>query len=214
MTTGYETELNPAWPPPAPAPVAPPARPRRSGWVTAAAVVLFVAGTLSAVMGLILLILGVAMGSSFTGMMEGQPGMSDVNTGAMSGFFTGFMLGFALIALLWAAAHVAAGVGVLAGRGWARITGMVLAVIGAAFSLLGLIGTIASLGATEAMMSDPEFAEIYGGATPEEMMGATIITSLLFIVPFVVGYLIVFVVLIRNGAFFDRPRSATSSGVL
>lgn len=200
--TGYETQ--PTWQAIAPPP------PRRSGWVTTAAVLLLAMGALSALFGLIFLIMGLAFGSAWTDLMSGQPGMpADVDLDALSGMMTGFLVAFAIIGLVWAAAHVATGVGVLGGRGWARITGLVLSLIGLAFSLLGLVGTFASIGAASAMMDDPDFRAQYGGYSPEELMAATILTGLLFFVPLVVSYVIILVALIRNGAFFDRPATAT-----
>lgn len=196
MTTG--SEALPA--------IGPIAAPHRSGWITTAAVVLLAAGTLSALFGLIFLILGVAAGSAWTELMSGQPGVEEgVDLEAMSGFLTGFMVGLAIITLAWATAHIAAGVGILAGRGWARVTGMVVSVLGFLLSLLGLVGTLASLGAATAMMGDPTFQEQAGGYSAEELMGATAITSVVFIGPFVVGYLIALIALIRHGAFFDPP---------
>lgn len=196
MTTGYETQ-------PAPQPIAPP---RRSAWVTTAAVVLLASGALSALFGLIFLILGLAFGSAWTELMTGQSGLPEgADVEAMSGFLTGFLVVIAIVTLAWAVAHVAAGVGILAGRGWARITGMVVSVLGFLFSLLGLVGTLASMSAASAMVDDPEFRAETGGYSPEELMAATIITSVVFILPFVVGYLIALIALIRNGAFFERP---------
>lgn len=201
MTTGYETQ-------PAPQPVV---APRRSGWVTTAAVVLLASGTLSALFGLIYLILGLASGPAWTELISGQPGVpAEVDVEAMSGFLIGFMVAIALVTLAWSAAHIAAGVGILAGRGWARITGMVVSVLGFLLSLLGLVGTLASMGAASAIADDPELRAETGGYSPEELMAATIITGVVFILPFVVGYLIVLVALIRNGPFFERPARVTA----
>ena len=201
MATGFET-------PPAPEPIA---AARRSGWVTTAAVVLLVAGTLSALFGLIFLILGLAGGSAFTDLMTGQPGMpEDVDLEAISSVMTGVMVVIGVITLAWAAAHVAAGVGILAGHGWARVTGMVVSVLGFLLSLLGLVGTIASMSAASAIADDPELRAQTGGYSAEELMAATVITSVVFILPFVVGYLIALIALIRNGAFFDRSARVTA----
>ncbi|MEP7082571.1 MAG: hypothetical protein ABI841_06295 [Chloroflexota bacterium] len=193
--TGYGV---PAWAPPQPI-----ARPRRSGWVTTAAVLLLLVGTLSALGGVLLLVLALALGPAWTDILAAEPGMpEDVNPEAVAGMMTGIFLAFAVIALGWAAGHVAAGVGILAGRGWARITGIVLAVIGLLFSLLLLALTLGSYGMTEAMMQDPQFRDLYGPGYTTDMMGASLVMSLLFVVPWLIGYLIVLVVLIRNGAFF------------
>jgi hypothetical protein len=200
MTTGYVM-------PPAPEPIA---LPRRSGWVTTTAVVLFVAGALSGLVGLVFLILGLAGGSAFTDLMTGQPGMpEDVDIEAMSRVVTGVMGVIGAITLAWAAAHVAAGVGILAGRGWARVTGMVVSILGFLVSLLALVGTLASWGtASSVIMEDPVFLEEAGGYSAGELMTATIITSVVFIGPFVIGYLIAAIALARNGRFFDRRARA------
>lgn len=196
--------VQPTWEEPVSAAPMPPPAPRRSGWVTTAAVILLVVGALSALFGLIFLIVGVAFGPGFVEMLEAQPdASSDVDFGAVSGVFTAVMVGVGIVAVIWAVAHIAAGVGILAGRGWARITGIVLSVIGVLFSLLGLVGTVASLDATSRLMLDPEFQELYG-RTSEGMVGASMVTSVLFTLPFVIGYLIALIALIRNGPFFDR----------
>jgi hypothetical protein len=199
--------IQPVWEEPVSAALVPPPAPRRSGWVTTAAVVLLVVGALSALLGLVFLIIGLAFGPGFAEMMETAPGApTDVDFAAASGILTGVMVGVGIVSIVWAATHIAAGVGILGGRGWARITGIVLSVIGLLFSLLGLVGTVLSLDATSQLMLDPEFQELYGPAS-EGMVGASMVTSVLFTLPFVIGYLITLIALIRNGPFFDR-RSA------
>jgi hypothetical protein len=201
MATGFETH-------PALQPIAPP---RRSGWVTTAAVVLLAAGTLSALFGLIFLILGLAGGSAFTDLMAGQPGMpEDVDLEAVSSVMIGVMVVMGVITLAWAAAHVAAGVGILGGHGWARVTGMVVSVLGLLLFLLALVGALTSMSAASAIANDPELRAQAGGYSAEELMAATVITSVIFILPFVVGYLIALIALIRNGAFFDRSARVTA----
>jgi hypothetical protein len=195
MTTGYEA-------PPALQQIS---APRRSGWVTTAAVVLLAIGTLSALFGLICLIIGLAFGPALTEMVMLEPGASgDVDPTAMSGMLTGVMVAFGIVSLAWAAGHVAAGVGVLGGHAWARITGMVLAIIGLLIVLLALLAVIASFGYAATMLQDPAMRDLYGGAASDEVIGAAIVTNILFMTPFILGYLIVLIVLIRNGSFFDR----------
>ncbi|HEV3484936.1 MAG TPA: hypothetical protein VG106_05990 [Vicinamibacterales bacterium] len=218
MTSEYPAQPTSAWEPPADAPpgqYAPPApsAPRRSGWITTSAVILLAIGAITGLFSLVFVLLGVVLGSAMSDLMTlsvesgiDAPDQAAVET--MSGFMTGFFIAFAIIGLVWAVAHVAAGVGILGGRGWARITGMVLAIIGILFSALGLLGIIASVGMTEAMLDDPAFRDLYGpGLTPESMSGALIV-NVLFIAPFLIGYVITLVALIRNGAFFDRRRVA------
>ncbi len=211
MTTGETTGYGaaPAWP----AAPQPAARPRRPGWVTTAAVLMLVVGTLSALIGVVLLVMGLALGPAWMELMADQPGMETVSPEAVTGMMTGFFVIVAVISLVWAAGHVAAGVGTLAGRGWARITGIVLSVIGLLFSLLLVALTLGSYGMTEQMMQDPQFRDLYGPGYTPEMMGTSILVSMLFIVPWLIGYVIVLVVLIRNGAFFNRPSAAVSQPI-
>jgi hypothetical protein len=206
VTTGHETgwETAPAWPtPPQPA-----AAPRRPGWVTTAAVLMLVVGTLSALIGVVLLVMALAFGPAWMELMAGQPGMETVSPEAATGMMTAFFIIIAVISLAWAAGHVAAGVGVLAGRGWARITGIVLSVMGLLYSLLLVALTVGSFGMTAEIMQDPELRDLYGPGYTPEMMGTSILLSMLFILPWLIGYVVVLVVLIRSGAFFNRPVAA------
>lgn len=186
-------------PPPAAAPSA-----RRSRWVTAAGVMLLTAAGLSGLLGLIMVLLGVALGPALVDMMPPDPGMPAAEMDAMSGIFTGVMVGLGIIALIWAATHVAAGVGILGGRGWARITGIVLSLIGLLFASLALLTGLLSSGTTESMMQDPMFRDLYAGMSPEQAALESLLFTVSFTVPFIIGYLIVLVTLIRSGAFFDR----------
>jgi hypothetical protein len=198
----------PVWEEPVSAALVRPPAPQRSGWVTTAAVVLLVVGALSALVGLIVLIIGLAFGPGFGELMEPDTGItSGMNMGAVTGMFTGLMVGIGIVALLWAGSHIAAGVGILSGRGWARITGIVLSVIGLLFTVLGVVSTIATMSATSELPLDPEFQETFGPTT-DAMVGTSVVTSLLFTLPFVIGYVIALVALMRNGAYFDRPRAA------
>lgn len=212
MTVGYEPQ--PAWESPqgsSPPPSLP--RERRSGWVTTSAIVLLVIGALSALFSLLALLMGALFGSMWTDLMSTVPvegsgfegGSLDPGTAeAMGGFMTGFMIGIAIIGVIWSAAHIAAGVGILGARGWARITGIVLAVIGILFSALGLVGVVASIGMSSAMVNDPAFRDIYGSEFTAETMGSALLLNVLMILPFAIGYVIVLVALIRNGRFFER----------
>jgi hypothetical protein len=131
--------------------------------------------------------------------------METVSPEAATGMMTAFFIIIAVISLAWAAGHVAAGVGVLAGRGWARITGIVLSVMGLLYSLLLVALTLGSFGMTAEIMQDPELRDLYGPGYTPDMMGTSILLSMLFILPWLIGYVVVLVVLIRNGAFFNRP---------
>ncbi|MCA1588283.1 MAG: hypothetical protein LC744_06445 [Chloroflexi bacterium] len=181
--------------------------------MTTAAVVMLLVGTLSALIGVVLLVMALAFGPAWMDLMAGQPGMETVSPEAVTGMMTGFFLVMAVLSLAWAAAHVAAGVGVLAGRGWARITGIVLSVIGLLFSLLVVALTLGSLAMSAEMMQDPQFRDLYGPGYTPDMMGASILMSMLFILPWLIGYVVVLVVLIRNGAFFNRPTAVVSQPI-
>jgi len=200
MTTGYDTQpAQPAWPPPPPAePVAAPP-PRRSGWVTTSAVILLIVATLSALIGVLMLVLGLALGPAWTDMLSGQPGMEGIDPATVSGIMTGSLVVVAFLALLWAAGTLAAGVGILGGRGWARILGIVLSIIGLLVTGLLLLSVIGSFGMTPQMLDDPSMGDI----TAEDLRTGSAI-SVAFVGAFVIGYLIVLVTLIRSGAFFAR----------
>lgn len=203
MATEYGTQ--PAWPPEPTPPTVPPAAQRRPGWVTTSAVLLLAVGALSALAGVLLLVVGFAFGSEWTDLLAGQPGMPEnVDMETASAVLTGVLIVIGVISLLWAIAHVAAGIGVLAGHGWARVTAIVLAVIGLLFSLGAVAVTIGGYQS----MSDPGFREATGLAVGDAT-AASLGVSLAFLLPFVIGYVIVLVALIRNGRFFTRPDSRT-----
>lgn len=205
MTTEHDSTA--AWQTTAPPPMAPP--PRRSGWVTAAAVVLITTGAIAALMGLMGLLAAFAFGSSWGDLMRGQPGVPpDVDIDAMVGVFAAVAIGFSVISLIWAAAHFAAGAGILGGREWGRITGIVLAILGGLLSLLFLALMLASFGAASEFATDPAFREELGAGYSAEMMGASFVMTVLMTVPFLIGYVVVLVVLIRNGAYFGRRPTA------
>jgi hypothetical protein len=113
--------------------VAPTARP---GSVTAAGVTLIVLGVLALLLGLLFLLGGAIFAGAAGGGVE-IPETPGVPTGMFTAF-AGFILVFALIVLAWGAVQILTGIKVLGGRGWARVTGIVLAAIGALLSLGGL----------------------------------------------------------------------------
>lgn len=199
----------------APAPMPAAVAPRRSAWVTTTAVILLAIGALTGLFSLIMVLVGVVLGSAMGDLMSmsvqsgiAGPGSPDEATiEAASGMMTGFLVAFAVIGIIWAAAHVAAGIGILGGRGWARITGMVLSIIGLVFSVLGLVAMVASIGMTSAMLEDPTLRDMYGSELTPEMMTSGLVVNVLLIAPFAIGYVIALVTLIRSGAYFDRRSS-------
>lgn len=142
----------PAAPPPAPA--APPPAPvtssssatssasttgvepvRRPGMVTAGSITLIVLGALS-LLGGVLFMLG---GALFAGADSADAGVPPGLEG-MAGAFAGMLIFIAILILIYGALEIWAGINALGGRSWARITGIVLSVIGAALFIGGLLG--------------------------------------------------------------------------
>lgn len=110
-------------------PNAPGARP---GMVTAAGITLIVLGALTMVLALILL-LGAAIFAGAAGGVDTEvPGL-----GGMFGAFAGAIFIFVLIVLGFGALQLISGIKVLGGQSWARITGIVVAVIAGVLALAG-----------------------------------------------------------------------------
>jgi len=175
----------------------------RPGWATMAAVLLLSVGVLSAILGLMFLVTALAMGSVWGDMMRAQPGMpATIDTDAVGRVVGGMLIGISVVVLAWAAANLLAGIGILAGRGWARILGLVVASIGAVLSALAMAGMLWSWALTADMMRDPRFSELYGPYSPSDMIGAGVVMTLAFMLPFVVAYGLVLVGLMGSGRFF------------
>jgi hypothetical protein len=56
----------------------------------------------------------------------------------MMGAFAGLIVVFVVLIVCWGVLQIVAGVKAMGGRNWARITGIVVAIIGALFALSGL----------------------------------------------------------------------------
>jgi hypothetical protein len=166
------------------------------GTLIAAAVILFVAGALSALVGLVVL-----ASSAIYGQMPNTTGLSDEQFRASMSMTSGFAVAFGVAGVVAAAAHIGAGVGILRRAGWARIIGMVLAVLLILVSALFLIvmviamtqpassGTLAGSG-----MTAEQYRQLMGsvGAVIVGIFGVSL-----------VAYLFVLVALIRNGRAFS-----------
>ncbi|MGH2454948.1 MAG: DUF7144 family membrane protein [Candidatus Limnocylindria bacterium] len=114
---------------PAPPPVAAAERP---GHLLAAAVILIVLGVLVALIGAVLLLFGALFGS-----LADMPEIT-LQVGRLPDALGGFFVVLGLLILGYGVLQVATGIAVLPGRSWARITGMILASLGALFGLAGL----------------------------------------------------------------------------
>lgn len=99
----------------------------RPGMITGAGVTLIVLGVLTSLLGLLALLrVGLFAGAAV------MPGM-----GLMAAF-TGGIFFVALIVVAYGALQLYTGLNVLKGRSWARVTGIVLGIIGAVLALGGL----------------------------------------------------------------------------
>ena len=111
--------------------------PPRPGMVTAAGVVMIIFGALLSLLGVFALIGGAFISGSGSSLDSQFPGMGGVTAGAVGGVIIVFALIFLALGIL----DILAGANVFGGRGWARITGIVLAAIFAVISLLGIGGS-------------------------------------------------------------------------
>lgn len=121
-------------PPPAPVPAR-----ARPGSVTAAGVILVVLGVLVGLFGALSLLAGalfptVADSPEFRGQF-----------GTVSEALGGLLLGVGIVLLAYGVLQVVTGIFILPGRGWARISGLVVAVLGV---LIGLVGVLPGEGST------------------------------------------------------------------
>ncbi len=120
-------------PEPAPAAASPIPPGGRPGIVTGAGITLIVLGALTLLIALILL-LGAAIFAGAAGGVDTEvPGL-----GGMFGAFAGVIFLVVLIVLGFGALQVVSGIKVLGGRNWARITGLVVAVIAGVLALTGV----------------------------------------------------------------------------
>jgi len=123
----------PGWAPepsPAAASVAPPVRP---GAVTAASIVMIVIGVLVAVLGLLIVLAGSLLsgvgGTTFSGQFANFPAA-----------VAGLIVVIGAIFVAFGVLEVFSGIYLLRGRPWARITAIVLIVLGGLISLSGVLG--------------------------------------------------------------------------
>jgi hypothetical protein len=118
---------------------APPADSRpvvRTTEVTIAGIILLVLGALGILLGGAIMLGGAVVGNAYRDLILDQPGVTPDIANAVGGMIA--IVG--LILLAWSLAYVAAGIGGLRGREWGRILGIVVAIIGVLFWLLGLAG--------------------------------------------------------------------------
>jgi len=101
--------------------------------VTAAGVILIVLGVIVGLLGLLFV-----LGGSLIGSIGDAPDLQD-QLGGIPSAFGGFVATIGIIVVIYGLAQIVAGIYVFPGKSWARITGLILAVLGALFGLLGVI---------------------------------------------------------------------------
>ncbi len=119
----------PGYVPPPP----PPPTQARPGSVTASAAILIALGVLVSLFGLLSLFAG-AVFPSVADSPEFRQQFGD-----LSGALGGLLLALGVIVLAYGVLELLTGIFLLSGRGWARISGLVVAVLGIMFSLLGIL---------------------------------------------------------------------------
>ena len=199
--------------------VAPTPEPPRPGWVTAAGIILIVIGTIAGLVSLLFVVAGFATAALLETSGAG-PGTGGRITDGEAGAVMAVFVVFGIAGGLWTASHVAAGIGVLKRRGWARVLGMVVSVLGSLFGLLMIALMVFALTVGSTALSDPElleelendpaYAELYGPdgvyADPQQALVLGVIVIVALFVPFIVAYVVALFALMRNGAFFSwRP---------
>jgi len=102
--------------------------------VTAAGVLMIVIGVLIALIGLV-----VVLGGSLIGSVGNRPDIA-TELGNIPASLGGFIAAIGAVVVAYGALELVSGIFVLLGRGWARITAIILAVLGVLFSLPGLFG--------------------------------------------------------------------------
>ena len=161
----------------------------------------------------VLLLIGAGLASLTAGIMFLAGAMFDqvpivVNDGQLAeeqvraslDIARGLAVGLGIGALLVAVAHLAAGIGVLRRRGWGRILGMVVSILGLLFLGLGLLGSLLAMGMP---MSN---ASLQGsGMTAEQYRSVIGVTLAIVAGLMAVGlgiYIFILVVLATRGSEF------------
>jgi hypothetical protein len=142
-----------------------------------------------------------AMMDQWQGLVGGgQSGLTDEQVRAAMATGRVFVIVIGAVLLVIAVAHLASGIGVLRRRGWARIVGLVMAVLGLLVWALALLGNVVA--ATQAIpagyLSD-------SGLTVEQyraLVGVTWIFGVAISAIALAAYLFILVVLIRRGREF------------
>jgi hypothetical protein len=207
------TEPASPWTPPAqPAGAwAPPIRPPRRplpGSLLAAGVLLLIGAGMAGLTGGLMFLTGAMFGQLPTNIDPGN--LTEEEFRASMDLARGLILGLGVGALLVALAHLLAGIGVLRRRGWGRILGLVVAILGILFLGLGLLG---SLVAISQPLSDASIQA--RGMTAEQarsMVGITLAIMAGLMAIGLATYVFIVVVLATRGSAFDEGPDASPDG--
>ena len=181
-----------------PTPVAPSSSEGASGAVVGAGVILLVIATLLGIFGILAILAGAMMGQITN--LSGQNGLTEEQANALMTVGRPLIIAFGGVALGLGIAHLLSGIGVLRRRGWARILGLVMSLLGVLFWLLVLVS--AALAATQPI---PAGYLQDSGLTVEEyrsIAGAGWIVGIAFAAIGLAANGYVVVVLIRRGREF------------
>lgn len=153
----------------------------RPGGVTAAAVILIILGVLACIFGVIAII----------GAFAAQGALEDLGFNGLGGAVTGVLLVVALLLLGYGVTTLISGIKTLGLNNAWRVTGIVMASIGAAFWLLGFVGSFSS-------------AEEINFETSTFTSGGPNYASMALSVAMLALNVIVIVLLAKNGRVFTR----------
>jgi len=162
------------------------------GVVIASGVILLALAVLALLWTVLFFVYG-ALITSISSMVQSNPdvfGSPDtISLEALRPVF--YALAFVVFCI--AVAHLAAGIGVLGRRGWARITGLVLAGLGLAGNLIGLILVLVGAGTTRREL-------LQNGVVVDPVPG--LIFGAVIFVTFGTAYFFVLITLARRGRVF------------
>jgi hypothetical protein len=169
-----------------------------SGMVLGAGVILIVFSALLGIFSLFALFAGAIMGE-MSGLYR-DSGLTEEQIRTALGVGRAFVFAMGGIGLALALAHLVSGIGVLKRRGWARIVGLVLSVLGVVIWGLALVGSLVA-----AVQPMPAGYVESSGLTLEEYRSFARIGSVIGLAVTSVAlaaYLFILVVLARRGREF------------
>jgi hypothetical protein len=169
-----------------------------SGAVVGAGVTLLVISALVGIFSLLALLAGAIMGQMSD--LYRDSGLTDEQIRIANGLGRAVILAVGGIGLALAVAHLLSGIGVLRRRGWARILGLVLSVLGVVIWGLALVGSVVA-----AVQPIPAGYLQSSGLTIEEYRSLARIGTVVGLVITTVAlaaYLFILVVLARRGREF------------